>query len=246
MPEEIPLEAKISGRRVDFPSKEGLAWGIETDIPVTSTIREELNREYISIPETITTIKFVHLAPQENLSKRLRTVSKSENFWWKDPLQELVNPDVSAKIGLNTFESQQSQELVKLFEISLNGMPFKRKREFNEKIKKELGSTIVIVIGHSGFDPWSIGEQGSNDDPVIKDEQGHILQKKDNSVPATEILAKYGDPGKFAFILFASCYLGKEKPPSQVPYARIWGLADSIFQRFGWSITQIISAEKSV
>lgn len=76
--QNIGPTASMVGRRVDFGKAgegQGLAWGIEVDIDISDKlVRCRFEEGSFKIPDHVTKIKFLELAPQEALLPGQRTI----------------------------------------------------------------------------------------------------------------------------------------------------------------------------
>ena len=153
---------KIVGRRVDFKdSEKGLAWGIEVELPFGDKERKTLEKAGIIIPKRINKIRYLDMAPQENLPEKERNIGSESN-------QELVLSHLNTLVGVTAtpgypgptllFRNRVEKRLRHLFE----GVITRKKRNkelFNSKIAESKGNEILMVYGHGGGDPMLIGEQ---------------------------------------------------------------------------------------
>ena len=214
--EKASPSATMSGRRVDFgkPGEgEGLAWGVEVDIDISdSLVRARFEEQSFEIPNHITKIKYLEMAPQEALPPNLRTIRskmKPESFLGSSSLVPVATPapyrnptieKVRNAFNLLSSEDQKRfRELRAMVDWSL--VTGAAKKRFNEILKQSKGDTLVIVHGHSS-DLSGMGEQYPDE---THDKSGKIIQRMYNFVPMDEILSRYDDPNRFAAIVLHGC-----------------------------------------
>ena len=219
--QNIGPTASMAGRRVDFGKAGevgGLAWGVEVDIDISDNlVRSRFQETSFKIPDHITKIKFLELAPQEALSPELRTVRSTlkpvDKIRGGSSLISVATPakqgnPVVEKIreGFNILRPEDEarfKSLQAMVDWSL--VTSAGKKRFNEIIKQSKGDTLVIVHGHSG-DLSGMGEQYPDE---THDKSGGIVQRMNNFVPIDEILYRYNDSDKFAAIVLHGCNTGK-------------------------------------
>ena len=257
--QNIGPTASMAGRRVDFGKAgegEGLAWGVEVDIDISDNlVRSRFQENSFEIPEHITKVKFLDLAPQEALPPDQRTIrSKLKPVDKIRGGSSLVSVATPAKQGNPTAEKiregfnllrPEDQERFKSLNAIITwtfGPVGEGKNRFNDILKQAKGDTLVIVHGHSS-DLSGMGEQYPDD---VTDRLGNIIQRKNNLVSIGEILDKYNDPDKFAAVVLHGCNSGKgdvesKKVPVFYPMSTVNGVANP---GFIWSPSGGVSLPK--
>lgn len=227
------------GRTVLFGeahTKEGLAWGIEVDINISDDLaRARFKQSGISIPNNIKNIAYLDLAPQESLSRKLRTI-RSNVPPWQSSLNAVasVTPDrPNLEKFLNTFNQMMPQDekrfsyLADMIAQAANTKDVLQK--FNEQLAKSKGDTIVIVHGHS-YDLSIMGEQYPDQ---TLDEAGLVVQRANNAASMKDILNRYNNPNKFSVIVINGCNGEKGSVlADKVPV--LYPLSDSKHMGGGW------------
>lgn len=234
--------AKLSGRRVDFKSEEGLSWGIEVTLPIDSFLRKELSvRLGIAIPPEIKTIKYLDLAPQEALYPKDRNI-QTNSFRWQNRLLSIAskttsNPwleKITAVFAERPADVRRRWAVIDLFQ-NVFGNNLEQIDKFNQRLSSSDGSEIAIVAGHGGGEPWVIGEQTSG----VISERDRDFQKEGNDVSPEQILEKYDKPDLYSAILFVACFTGEQKlPKSKVPVFRGVGKLAGIHSLFNLNGTE--------
>jgi hypothetical protein len=88
-------------------------------------------------------------------------------------------------------------------------------------ISDSTANEIVIVHGHGGGEPWSVGEQ----DLTRPSSHGQTLQREGNKVEVEEILEKYDNRKKYAAVLLVACNEGEKTIEARgVPVFYVKGL----------------------
>lgn len=226
----------ISGRRVDFPSDEGLAWGIELTIPLDNDrLRNIIKAIYgIDLPKHIDTIIYLDVSPQESLPKSQRNIRTKKWSFLPSQLEVLAQKTVSNQIIeklTKTLNFSRPSDLKRQYKVQelisdVFGNNKEEKEKFNKHVAESRANKLVIVHGHGGFNSI-IGEQY---DDGTNAPDGTPIQKKGNSIHIEEVLDRYNDPEKYAAILLHNCHSSDEqvvakKVPVFMPVGHVGGIA---------------------
>ncbi|MEK7634040.1 MAG: hypothetical protein AAB437_04315 [Patescibacteria group bacterium] len=229
----------MSGRRVDFPSEEGLTWGIELTIPLNYPIlRNALkNVSGINIPDHIDTITYLDVAPQESLPKNIRNIRTKKYSFLPSQLEVLARKTISSSKNeklQETFNVPRPSDMQRSAQVErmiteVFGNNQKGKDDFNEYVSKNKANELVIVHGHGGSE-LIIGEQ-YNDGTTAED--GTPIQKKGNRIKIDKVLERYNNPKKHAAILLHNCHSSDEKViakkvPVFMPIGHVGGVASML------------------
>jgi hypothetical protein len=205
----------VSGRRIDFIKGEQVSWGIELKIPIDSTERKKLKKHLsLVIPENIDHLCLLDMNPQESLPEKLRTFDIAIGDDEMGNLKTMFRGPSGRRV-----------EIEDLFNAIL-GKNRREKKIFNSLISESRGREIVFIIGHSGDDPWRIGEQSDEFKGKRHGKNwGPFKQKPRNEVSVRTLLEYYNDSSKYAAILIAACYFGLRGPSSiNVPVFYVSGV----------------------
>ncbi len=216
---EVPADfgKELSGRLVTFGEGENMAWGIEVDIQVTSDLRAYLAEQKIHLPDNIKNIKFLTLSPQESLPKDLRNIPSTREIDSRlQFIADVTRNHNTGEQGKRPYD-YLGREFTKVIPSDSDV------ENFEDITRKSQGSEILIVQGHGGGDPVTIGEQ-STTRPIGPD--GAYLQRAGNDVQVYEILEKYNDPSRFSVIMLDSCYSGNKLiEAKRVPIISVQGIS---------------------
>ncbi len=230
---------ELSGRLVTFGEGEDLAWGVEVGIPVEKEAKEFLAGYGIQLPDAVTTVRFLTLVPQESLPPEQRTIRSQKTD--ASVLQLLVETGEEFKTFTNTRPGERpyeylARQFIKVLPTDEN------KRQFFDLVSSSKASEVLIVQGHGGGDPQSIGEK-YQDTP--QSSEGEQLQRTGNNVLVEEVLAKYNDNAQLSVILLDSCYTGSQKLRAKnIPVFYIQGSSSMVSSTSGANITHVALPEQ--
>lgn len=238
--------AGMTKRVVDFPSKEGPAFGIEYTIPLDRIERDRIKLYVgIEIPPHVQNIVFLDLAPQESLPRKQRMIgSKRLGIFPSDTTKitrSLQGSELVEKItAVFNFDRLVDSERRKTLEDMLHdlfGGNTEIKNKFSLILKGSKGTDIVLVCGHGGGDPYVIGEQFNTQ---VLDTKGHPIRKKGNDVPIEALLDRYNNSQQHAAILLHSCYTGNHGISAiNVPLVYSKGLIGGMKSVLGYTNTRM-------
>lgn len=202
---EVPddLAKELTGRSVIFGEGQDMAWGIEADIPVKAELLELLEKYGLHIPGRIKNIKFLTLSPQESILPSERNIRVSTTV--PSTLLRITDMIHDHKT-FTPLEGRPYEYIAREFMKVVSSDDDKLR--FTKVLEDFQGEEILIVQGHGGGDPMSIGEQ--HDDVIPKDKNGNNLQRKGNDVLVKDILEHYDHHQKLSVILLESCYTGNK------------------------------------
>lgn len=198
----------LSGRRVDFKFKTGISWGVEVDFSIGSDQKEHIKDvSRVRIPSSINSIRFLDLNPQESIPPKDRNISSDHVNWKTTPLSILTRSTVAKKTiftswGEREADMKRTEGLGDLFEDFFASDKLGA-AQFSRTLLHSRAPKLLIVMGHGDDDPWTIGEQYSQEPTFSK-----WKQKLGNSVPVKTLLKRYDSPGEYAAIMLFVCYTG--------------------------------------
>lgn len=222
---ELDTEELFTGKEIDKLAKHlrktRFFWGVPRSSP----------EDYIRLPENITTIKVLDLAPQESMHRNIRNIQPASPYFkylhkmqlgrrllaqYKDTA---VDKAMLILFGRSRSEISRRTAIYALIDKAFGNN--KGQIELFEKTLKRSKARELLIIHAHGRDTDLIGEQGWEIGGPYFDEK----QALGNKVDLAQVIEKYDNPEKIASILIHTCYIGDKKPPvKSVPVFRAQGL----------------------
>lgn len=209
---EIPHDfvKESHGELVIFEHKDDesdrISWGIKFTVPTDDLLKRVLlENERITIPDNIETIEYLSLNPQETLPELDRLINSLRKNHYKETNLELIasptDPYYYSYYKRNSKGHIPAEIIGQLLRQSVPTI--EAVEEFNTTLSQG-GKKLLIVDGHGGEAPWTIGEQ-------YKFQTGHPNQYPGNQVPAQDIIERFNDPEEYAAICIRTCKSGDDE-----------------------------------
>lgn len=223
----------LSGKLMQFETGQGTVWGVLVRVPVTKDIQASIKAYGQLLPEKVTQIDYLTLAPQESLDPQARTITSDRKVTFKANSYLENIAQTTHLSGDDHYTTDRPGEEIGRRLASTFGEDKQAQKLFAQTVIGRDNNKILIITGHGpGPKPeFQIGEQGIN---RFSDE-GPIRQAPGNMINVNDLLAEITKKETYAAIVLNNCNTENQKVVATVPVFYTDGISSVAHVRSGAS-----------